>query len=150
MLLIQQVARLMTARNAGRILIAGSVAGHVPGSFHAVYNGSKAFIDSFADALGNEIQESDVTITCLKPGATETDFFERAEMMDTKVGQAEKDDPADVARTGWEAMKHGKRSVVHGWKNQLEVAAMKVAGGGVAAEMHRKQAEPGTAEPSRD
>ncbi len=78
----------------------------------------------------------------MKPGATDTEFFERADMLDTKVGQAKKDDPADVAKTGWEAMKDGTRSVVHGWKNQLDVAAMKVAGGGVAAEMHHKQAEP--------
>ena len=66
-------------------------------------------------------------------------------MLDTKVGSAEKDNPADVARTGWEVMKDGKRSIVYGWKNQLQVATMKVAGGGVSAEMHRKQAQPGTA-----
>jgi short-subunit dehydrogenase len=142
--LIQQVARRMVARNQGRILITGSVAGHIAGSFQAVYNGSKAFIDSFADALGNELKDTEVTVTCLKPGATDTRFFERADMLDTKVGQAKKDDPADVAATGWEAMKDGTRSVIHGWKNQLEVAAMKVAGGGVSAEMHRKQAEPGS------
>lgn len=141
--LIQQVALGMVARNQGKILITGSVAGHIAGSFQAVYNGSKAFIDSFSDALGNELKETAVTVTCLKPGPTDTEFFERADMMDTKVGQAEKDDPADVAKTGWEGMNEGKRSVVHGWKNQLQVAAMKVAGGGVSAEMHRKQAEPG-------
>jgi short-subunit dehydrogenase len=144
--LVQQIARRMVARGEGRILITGSVAGHIAGSFQAVYNGSKAFIDSFSDALGNELKETKITVTCLKPGATDTEFFERADMLDTKVGQAKKDDPADVATTGWEAMKDGKRSVVHGWKNQLEVAAMKVAGGGVAAEMHRKQAEPGSAD----
>jgi short-subunit dehydrogenase len=146
LLLIQEIARRMVARNEGRILIVGSVAGHIAGSFQAVYNGTKAFIDSFADALGNELKDTEVTVTCLKPGATDTEFFERADMLDTKVAQAKKDDPADVARTGWEAMKDGKRSIVHGWKNQLEVAAVKVAGGGVAAEMHRQQAEPASAE----
>lgn len=144
-MLVQEVARRMVARNAGRILITGSVAGHIAGSFQAVYNGSKAFIDSFADALGNELKDTNVSVTCLKPGATDTEFFERADMLDTKVGQGKKDDPADVAMTGWEAMKQGKRSIVHGWKNQLQVAAMKVAGGGVSAEMHRRQAEPGSA-----
>ncbi len=144
-LLVQEIARRMVARGEGRILITGSIAGHIAGSFQAVYNGSKAFIDSFADALGNELKETNITVTCLKPGATETEFFERADMLDTKVGTAEKDDAADVARTGWEAMNDGKRSVVYGWKNQLQVAAMKVAGGGVSAEMHRKQAQPGTA-----
>ena len=145
LLLVQEIARRMVARNEGRILIVGSIAGHIAGSFQAVYNGTKAFVDSFADALGNELKDTNVTVTCLKPGATETEFFERADMLDTKVGTDEKDDPADVAQTGWEAMKDGKRSVVHGWRNQLEVAAMKVAGGGVSAEMHRKQAKPGTA-----
>lgn len=144
-LLVQEIARRMVARNEGRILITGSIAGHIAGSFQAIYNGTKAFVDSFADALGNELKDTKVTVTCLKPGATDTEFFERADMLDTKVGQGAKDDPADVAETGWEAMKAGKRSVVHGWKNQLQVAAMKVAGGGVSAEMHRKQAEPGSA-----
>lgn len=150
LLLIQPIAREMVARGEGKILITGSIAGHVAGSFQAVYNGSKAFIDSFSDALGNELQDSGVTVTCLKPGATDTEFFERADMMDTKVGTRAKDDPADVAKTGWEAMKTGERSVVHGTMNKLQVAAAKVLGGGVAAEMHRKEAEPGTAEPVKD
>lgn len=145
LLLIQPIARAMLARNAGRILITGSIAGHIPGSFQAVYNASKAFIDSFADALGNELKDTEVTVTCLKPGPTDTEFFERADLMDTKVGQAKKDDPADVAATGWEAMKAGERSVVHGVLNKLQVATVKVVGGGVGAELHRKQAEPGTA-----
>jgi uncharacterized protein len=144
--LVQKVARAMVARNQGRILITGSIAGHIAGTFQAVYNGSKAFIDSFADALGNELKETEVTVTCLKPGATDTMFFERADMKDTKVGTMRKDDPADVARTGWEAMKKGERGAIHGLKNKLEVAAAQMLGGGAAAEMHRWQAEPGTAE----
>ena len=143
--LIQKVAQQMAARNQGRILITGSIAGHVAGAFHAVYNGTKAFIDSFSDALGNELKDTGVTITCLKPGPTDTEFFKRADMKDTKVGTAEKDDPADVARTGYEAMKRGERSVVHGIMNKMQVAGAKILGG-AAAEMHRKQAEPGTAE----
>ena len=143
--LIQKVAREMVARDQGRILITGSIAGHLAGAFHAVYNGSKAFIDSFSDALGNELKETEVTVTCLKPGATETEFFERAGMEDTKVGSSKKDDAADVAKTGYQAMMKGERSVVHGLMNKLQVAGAKVLGGGVAAEMHRKEAEPGTA-----
>jgi uncharacterized protein len=146
LLLIQEVARRMVARGEGRVLITGSIAGHIAGSFQAVYNGSKAFIDSFADALGNELKETGVTVTCLKPGATDTEFFARADMLDTKVGTREKDDPADVAKTGWEAMLEGERSVVHGTMNKLQVASAKVLGGGASAEMHRKEAEPGTAE----
>lgn len=143
--LVQQVARAMVARNQGRILITGSIAGHMAGAFQAVYNGSKAFIDSFADALVNELKDSEVTVTCLKPGATDTRFFERADLKDTRVGTMKKDDPAAVARTGWDAMKKGERSVIHGLHNKLQVAAASVLGGGVSAGMHRQMAEPGTA-----
>jgi uncharacterized protein len=144
--LIQQVARAMVARNAGRILITGSIAGHIAGAFHAVYNGSKAFIDSFSDALGNELKETEVTVTCLKPGATETEFFHRADLDDTFVGQMKKDDPADVAKAGYKAMMKGERSVVYSLKNKLQVAGAQMLGGGVSAAIHRKQAEPGTGE----
>ncbi|MFL6856499.1 MAG: SDR family NAD(P)-dependent oxidoreductase [Allosphingosinicella sp.] len=144
--LVQKVARDMVARGEGRILVTGSIAGHIAGAFQAVYNGSKAFIDSFADALHNELKDSGVTVTCLKPGATETEFFERADMMDTKVGTMKKDDPADVAKTGYDAMMSGERSVIHGLSNKLQVATASMLGGGASAAMHRKQAEPGTAE----
>ncbi len=142
--LIQQVAAAMVARNEGRILITGSIAGHIAGSFQAVYNGTKAFIDSFSDALGNELKDTDVTVTCLKPGATDTEFFERADMENTRVGTMKKDDPAAVARTGYDAMLKGERSVVHGLHNKLQVATAKILGGGASAEMHRKLAEPGS------
>ena len=143
--LVQKVAREMVARNEGRILITGSIAGHMAGAFQAVYNGSKAFIDSFADALVNELKDSEVTVTCLKPGATDTHFFERADTKDTRAGTMKKDDPAAVAKTGWEAMKKGERSVIHGLHNKVQVAAASVLGGGVSAEMHRHLMEPGTA-----
>jgi short-subunit dehydrogenase len=144
--LIQKVARAMVARGEGRILITGSIAGHIAGAFQAVYNGTKAFIDSFSDALNNELQDTGVTVTSLKPGATDTEFFERADMMDTKVGTMKKDDPADVAKSGYDAMMKGERSVSHGLHNKLQVATASVLGGGASAAMHRKQAEPGTAE----
>lgn len=83
-------------------------------------------------------------MTCLKPGPTDTAFFERADMLDTRFATGSKDDPADVARTGYQAMLAGERSVVHGLANKAQVASAKVLGGGVAAEMHRKQAEPGS------
>jgi short-subunit dehydrogenase len=143
--LLQKVARQMVDRGRGRILITGSIAGHIPGAFQAVYHASKAFIDSFSDALGNELKDTDVTVTCLKPGATETEFFARAGMEDTKVGTMKKDDPADVARTGYDAMMKGERHVVHGLMNKLQVAGAEVLGGGIAAEMSRRQSAPGTA-----
>jgi short-subunit dehydrogenase len=144
LLLIQPILKRMVERGEGRVLITGSIAGHMAGSFQAVYNGSKAFIDSFAAALNEEVRDSGVTITCLKPGATETEFFHRAELDDTKVGQAEKDDPADVARTGWEAMKKGEPAVIHGLKNKLQVAAADVMTDAQTARVHRAQTEPGS------
>ena len=142
--LIQRVVQTMVARDSGRVLVTGSIAGHIAGAFNAVYNSSKFFIDSFTDALGNEIKDTAVTITNLKPGATETEFFERAHLEDTKVGTSKKD-PADaVAKTGYDAMMAGERSVVHGLKNKVQVAVAKVVGGGIAAEIHRSTAEPGS------
>ena len=144
LLLIQPVLKAMVARNRGKVLITGSIAGHIAGSFQAVYNGTKAFIDSFAAAIGNELKDTAVTITCLKPGATETEFFHRACLDDTKVGQAKKADPADTARPGWEAMKKGEHAVVDGLMNKAQVLASGVLPESVTAEMHRKQAEPGS------
>jgi short-subunit dehydrogenase len=142
--LIQKVGRDMRARGEGRILITGSIAGFIPGSFQAVYNGSKAFIDSFSFALRSELKDSGVTVTCLMPGPTETDFFVRADLMDTKVGQSEKDDPADVAKAGFDAMMRGDGDIVSGWKNKLESAVANVTPAGVLAERHRKMTEPGS------
>lgn len=142
--LIQRVGRDLRARGKGRILITGSIAGFTPGSFQAVYNGTKAFIDSFSFALRNELKDSGVTVTCLMPGATETDFFERADMLDTKVGQSKKDDPADVAKTGFDAMMNGEGDVVSGWKNKLQTAIASVTPAGRLAEQHRQMAEPGS------
>ncbi len=144
--LIQKVGRDMRARNKGRILITGSIAGFMPGSFQAVYNGTKAFIDSFSFALRNELKETEITVTCLMPGATETEFFERADMLDTKVGQQEKDDPAKVAKDGFDAMMAGEGDVVSGWQNKLQTTIANVTPAGVLAEQHRKMAEPGTGE----
>jgi short-subunit dehydrogenase len=144
--LIQKVGRDMRKRGRGRILITGSIAGFIPGTFQAVYNGTKAFIDSFSFALRAELKDTGVTVTCLMPGATETDFFERADMLDTKVGQAKKDDPADVAQVGFDAMMAGKGDVVSGWQNKLQTAMASVTPAGMLAEQHRKKAEPGSAE----
>jgi short-subunit dehydrogenase len=143
--LIQMVGREMRARGRGRILITGSIAGFMPGPFSAVYNGTKAFLNSFSFALRNELKDTGVTVTCLMPGATETEFFERADEMDTKVGAQEKDDPADVARDGFEAMMKGEGDVVSGWKNKLQTTMANVTPSEVLAEQHRKMAEPGSA-----
>jgi short-subunit dehydrogenase len=141
--LIHAIGRRMRARGSGRILITGSIAGFMPGAFQAVYNGTKAFIDSFSFALRNELKDSGVTVTCLMPGPTDTEFFERADLMDTRVGQQEKDDPADVAQDGFAAMMKGSGDVVSGWKNRIQSAIANVTPAGVLAEQHRKMAEPG-------
>ncbi len=142
--LIHAIGRTMRELGQGRILITGSIAGFMPGTYQAVYNGTKAFIDPFSFALRNELQDSGVTVTCLMPGPTDTNFFERADMTDTKVGQDEKDDPADVAKTGFEAMMRGGGDVVSGWKNKLQSAMANVPPSGILAEQHRKMAEPGS------
>jgi uncharacterized protein len=144
--LIQRVGRDMRENNEGRILITGSIAGFIPGSYQAVYNASKAFLDSFAFALRNELKDTDVTVTCLMPGATETEFFDRADMQDTKIGAGKKDNPADVAKAGFEAMLNGEGDVVTGWMNKLQTAIANVTPADMLAERHRKQAEPGTAQ----
>jgi short-subunit dehydrogenase len=143
--LAQKVGQDMRSRGRGRILFTGSIAGFVPGTFNAAYNGTKAFVDSFSFALRNELKDSGVTVTCLMPGATETEFFERADMVDTKVGQSKKDDPVDVAKVGFEAMMKGEGDVVAGWKNKLQSAAALITPSDVLAEQHRKMAEPGSA-----
>jgi short-subunit dehydrogenase len=142
--LIQKVAREMRARGEGRILITGSIAGFVPGAYQAVYNGTKAFIDSFSHAIRAELKDTGVTVTCLMPGATDTDFFARAGMLDTKLGQSEKDDAADVAHAGFNAMMRGDADVVSGWKNKVQSALANVTPAGVLAAQHRRVAEPGS------
>jgi uncharacterized protein len=145
--LIQKVGKDMRARDRGHILITGSVAGFMPGSFQAVYSGTKAFLNSFSFALRNELKDTNVTVTCLMPGATETEFFERADMLDTEVGQQEKDDPADVAKAGFDAMMKGEGDVVTGWKNKLQTTITNVTPADMLAERHRKIAEPGSGNP---
>jgi short-subunit dehydrogenase len=143
--LIQKVGREMVARRQGRILIVGSIAGFMPGAYQAVYNATKAFIDSFSFALRHEIKDSGVTVTCLMPGATETEFFARADMEDTKIGASRKDDAAQVARSGFDAMMRGDGDVVTGWMNKLQSAIANITPAGILARQHARQAAPGTA-----
>jgi uncharacterized protein len=146
--LVYRIGRGMRDRAQGRILITGSIAGLMPGTFQAVYNGSKAFLDSFSVALNNELKDSGVTVTCLLPGATETDFFERADMMDTAVGTGEKMNAAEVAKIGFDAMMAGELKVVAGFANKVRAAVAHVAPDSTLAQMHRSHAEPGTGKSS--
>ena len=144
--LAKYVVRDMAARGEGRILFTSSIASTMPGSFQAVYNASKSFVQSFALALRNELKDTDVTVTSLMPGPTDTEFFERADMLDTKVGAGDKDDPADVAREGFEALMAGKERVVSASLNtKLQGRGSRFMPDSVKAEMHRNMAEPGSA-----
>ena len=103
--LLQKAAQKMVGRGEGRILVTGSIAGLIPGSYQAVYNGTKAYLDSFSYALREELKDTGVHVTVLMPGPTDTEFFRRANMLDTPVGKDDsKEDPAKTAATGWKAM----------------------------------------------
>jgi short-subunit dehydrogenase len=116
----------------------------MPGAFQAVYNASKSFVQSFALALREELKDTGVTVTSLMPGPTDTEFFERADMLDTKVGAGPKDDPADVARQGFEAlMNDDDRVLAASAKTKLQGRASRVLPDNVKAKMHRQMAEPG-------
>jgi uncharacterized protein len=144
--LAKRVLPDMVARNEGKVLFTSSIASTMPGTYQAVYNASKSFVQSFAEALRAELKDTDVTVTALMPGPTDTNFFHRADMDDTKVGAAEKDDPAVVAKQGFEALMKDKEKVVAGSaKTKIQGAAAKVMPDKAKAEMHRKMAEPGSA-----
>ncbi|QQM32181.1 SDR family NAD(P)-dependent oxidoreductase [Martelella lutilitoris] len=142
--LVHELGRQMRERGDGRILFTGSIAGLMPGSFQAVYNGTKAFVNSFSFALREELKDTGVTVTCLMPGATDTAFFERAGLTDTAIGQGDKDDPEKVARAGYGAMMAGEGDVVAGWKNKAMAAASGMVSSERLAAQHRKMAEPGS------
>ncbi|MDN3583443.1 SDR family NAD(P)-dependent oxidoreductase [Mucilaginibacter flavus] len=113
----------MVARGDGKVLNLGSVAGKLPGPWQAVYHATKAFVLSFTTAIREEIKDSGVTLTALMPGATDTDFFNKAGMLDSKIVQNKEalSDPADVAKDGYEALMAGTGRVISGFKNKLEV-----------------------------
>jgi len=141
--LVHKIGCDMRARDEGRILITGSIAGLLPGTYQAVYNGTKALLDSFAYALRAELEGSGVTVTCLMPGATETEFFARADLMDTKLGQSRKQPAEEVARLGFDAMMRGEGSVIAGWTNKLTAAISHLVPSQVLAKQHRRLAQPG-------
>jgi short-subunit dehydrogenase len=144
--LSKYVVRDMVARGHGRVLFSSSIASTMPGSFQAVYNASKAFVQSFALALRNELKDTGVTVTSLMPGPTETNFFKRAGMTNTKVGAAEKDDPAEVARMGYEALMAGdERVVAASFSTKLQGRGSRLLPDRLKAELHRRMAEPGSA-----
>ena len=143
--LTKLVVQDMIARDEGRILFTSSIASTMPGTYQAVYNASKSFVQSFALAMRAELSDTGVVVTSLMPGPTETEFFERADMEDTKVGASEKDDPAQVAQQGFDALMNGDERVVGGsLKTKAQAAGNKILPDRAKAEMHRRMAEPGS------
>ena len=141
--LIHRIGNQMRNRNAGRILVTGSIAGHIPGSYQLVYNSTKSFIDYFCFGLRNELQGTDVVVTCLMPGVTDTEFFDRAGMDDTSVGKSDsKAAPAKVANDGYEALLAGEAHTVSGFMNKIQDAFAGLIPDTILAQMHRKMAKP--------
>jgi short-subunit dehydrogenase len=115
-------APAMVERGSGRILITSSVAAIAPSPLQSVYSASKAFEYAFAEGIANELSDTGVTVTALMPDATETEFFTRAGMEDSKLGQSSKADPADIARAGYDAMMKGKDHVIAPFTAKLKTA----------------------------
>jgi len=133
----------LLARDAGRVLVTSSIASTMPGAYQAVYNASKSFVQSLVEAVQNELKDTGVTLTSLMPGPTETNFFHRAGMDDTPMGQAKKDDAAAVARQGYEAMMRGEdRVVAASLATKAQELAAKVLPDKLKAQLHRKAAQP--------
>jgi short-subunit dehydrogenase len=135
----------MAGRGEGRVLFTSSIASTMPGTFQAVYNASKSFVQSFAEALQEELKDSGVTITSLMPGPTETNFFHRAEMDDTKVGASSKDSAEQVAKQGFDALMNGEKKIIAGGLGtKAQGVAAKVLPDSLKGTMHRQMAEPGS------
>lgn len=140
--LVKLVLRDMVARGEGRILITSSLVALSPGPFMAIYAATKAFMRSFGLAIRNELKDEPITVTVLMPGATDTDFWEHANMEDTSIAQGSQDDPADVAKEAYKALMKGSSQVVSGTANKARAAAANLTPDTVLAEINRGQAQP--------
>jgi short-subunit dehydrogenase len=139
------VAKDMVARGSGKLLFTSSIAATHPAPFEAVYGATKVFLRWFGEALRNELKDSGVTVTVLMPSVTDTNFFARADMMDTNAGNmANKDDPAVVAKAAFEALMADQHKVVPTLKNKIMGALADASPAPVAAQMHRALSEPGS------
>lgn len=143
--LTKKILKDMVERNEGKILFNSSIAAEMPGPYYAIYAATKAFVQSFSEALHFEMKDTgkNITITALQPGPTDTNFFERADMTNTEVGQNKKDDPALVAKQGFDALMAGKDHVVAGsLKNKLQATGAQIMSEQRAAATHAKQVRP--------
>ncbi|RYY52979.1 MAG: SDR family oxidoreductase [Chitinophagaceae bacterium] len=132
----------MLQRGEGKILNTSSVASQAPGPYHAVYHATKAFVQSFTEAIRNEVKDAGVKVTALLPGATDTGFFAKADMLDSKIVDSKLADPAQVAKDGYDALMSGDDKVVSGFMNKVQVTAGKVLSDPIKAAQLKKQQEP--------
>ena len=141
-LLLHRALPRMQARGEGRVLVTGSIAGFIPGSYQAVYNASKAYLDNLAFALNDEMKEHGVTVTCLMPGPVETPIFDRGDMRDSVMGSTSlKDTPEHTARLGYEAMKAGRAGMTPGLANKLITGVAGILPEPLLARMNRWMSE---------
>lgn len=143
-ILLHRVGKQMHKRGSGRILVTGSIGGFVPGPFDAVYDATKAYLDSLSYALQDEWRDGGVTLTCLMPGPTETRIFTREgnHLQDAPITEKPKDDVTTVARAGYDAMMAGERGVVPGFTSKVIAMLSGLVPQSVLAQIHRKGAEP--------
>jgi uncharacterized protein len=132
----------MVARNEGKILQLGSIASQLPGPWQAVYHATKAYVLSFTEGLISELKDSAVTLTVLQPGATDTDFFNKADMQDSKIMDTKLQDPAKVAKDGYEALMSGDDKIISGMKNKMMVGMSNVMPESTVADQMNKMQQP--------
>lgn len=140
----------MVARNEGKVLNLASIASQLPGPWQAVYHATKAYVLSLTEALVSELKESAVTVTALQPGATDTDFFNKADMQDSKILDSKLSDPARVAKDGYEALMSGDDKIVSGLKNKIMVGMSNVLPESTVADQMNKMQGPKTGEEKKD
>lgn len=144
--LAKRVVKDMVDRGHGRVLFTSSIAALMPGPFYAVYAASKAFLRSFSQGLRNELKDTGVSVTALMPGPTDTNFFEQADMKDTVAGIGPKDDPAAVAKQGFEALMAGKDEIIAGsLMTKIMGSVSQVLPETLKSELHGQLTEPGSA-----
>lgn len=141
--LTKYYAKDMVARGTGKILNVASIASKAPGPYQAVYHGTKAFVHSFSESIRRELKDTGVTVTSLLPGPTDTDFFNKADMLESKIVQeGNLDDAAKVAKDGYEALLAGQDMVVSGFKNKMTVAMGNITPDSMQAAQMEKMQEP--------
>lgn len=140
--LTKRVLPWMLKQGHGKILFTSSIAAMLPGPFESVYSASKAFVQSFAQAIREEVKDKGITITALQPGPTETNFFHRAGMDETAVGDQKKDEPRMVAQAGYDALMKGEASVVTGFMNKVQAGIAKVLPETIQVKMHERLTKP--------